>query len=374
MDVTVQKPKIGQKYVDALRTQFGNSILEEAWQASDQVTLTVDLNSLPEVVSTLYYQHGGWLASMAGNDERPLNGQFALYYILSVEGNPVNGQDSEKAYMIIRAQVPPHQPEFPSVTPKVPAAIWYEREVRDMFGLQPVGLPDERRLVLPDDWPDEMYPLRKDTMDYRYRPEPTTEEETYDFIQVEGEGIVQIPMGPLHMTSDEPGHFRLYVDGEHIVDADYRLFYVHRGMEKLAETRLHYDQVTFLADRICGICGYAHSVAYSTSIERALKIDVPERAQYIRTILLEVERLHSHLLNLGLACHFVGFDSGFMHFFRVREKAMKMAELLTGSRKTYPDQYAGGDSKPGTAYVEHRPARVAGGAGLQPGRTHFAGV
>jgi Ni,Fe-hydrogenase III large subunit/Ni,Fe-hydrogenase III component G len=342
MDVTVQKPKIGQKYVDALRTQFGNSILEEAWQASDQVTLTVDLNSLPEVVSTLYYQHGGWLASMAGNDERPLNGQFALYYILSVEGNPVNGQDSEKAYMIIRAQVPPHQPEFPSVTPKVPAAIWYEREVRDMFGLQPVGLPDERRLVLPDDWPDEMYPLRKDTMDYRYRPEPTTEEETYDFIQVEGEGIVQIPMGPLHLTSDEPGHFRLYVDGEHIVDADYRLFYVHRGMEKLAETRLHYDQVTFLADRICGICGYAHSVAYSTSIERALKIDVPERAQYIRTILLEVERLHSHLLNLGLACHFVGFDSGFMHFFRVREKAMKMAELLTGSRKTYGMNLIGG--------------------------------
>ena len=135
-----------------------------------------------------------------------------------------------------------------------------------MFGIQPVGLPDERRLVLPDDWPEDLYPLRKDTMDYRYRPEPTTEEETYDFINVGGEGLVQIPLGPLHMTSDEPGHFRLYVDGEYIVDADYRLFYVHRGMEKLAESRMHYDQVTFLADRICGICGYAHNVAYSTSI------------------------------------------------------------------------------------------------------------
>jgi len=338
-----EKPKIGKKYVEALRARFGSSILDESWQAPDQVTLTVDLNSLPAIVEELYYKQGGWLSSVAGNDERPLNGNFALYYILSVEGNQdANPPDGEKAYMVVRALVPPHKPEFPAVTPKVPAAIWYEREVRDMFGLQPVGLPDERRLVLPDDWPDALYPLRKDTMDYRFRPEPTTENETYEFIKVEGEGIVQIPLGPLHITSDEPGHFRLYVDGEYIVDADYRLFYVHRGMEKLAETRLHYDQVTFLADRICGICGYAHNVAYSNSIERALGIQVPERAHYIRTILLEVERLHSHLLNLGLACHFVGFDTGFMQFFRVREKAMKMAEMLTGSRKTYGMNLIGG--------------------------------
>jgi formate hydrogenlyase subunit 5 len=337
-----EKTRTGRRYVEALRARFGSAILDEAWQAPDQVTLSVRLNSLPEVVEALYYQHGGWLASVAANDERPLNGEFAVYYILSVEGSGQEEGPAEKAYVTIRAQIPPHQPEFPSVTPRVPAAVWYEREIRDMFGLTPIGLPDERRLMLPDDWPEHLYPLRKDTMDYRYRPEPTTEEETYEFIDVEGEGIVQVPLGPLHITSDEPGHFRLYVDGEEIVDADYRLFYVHRGMEKLAESRLNYDQVTFLADRICGICGYAHNVAYSRSIERALGIEVPRRAQFIRTILLEVERLHSHLLNLGLACHFVGFDTGFMHFFRVREKAMKMAELLTGSRKTYGVNLIGG--------------------------------
>jgi formate hydrogenlyase subunit 5 len=337
-----EKPKVGTKYVAALRARFGAAILEESWQAPDQVTVTVPLNSLPDVVAMLYYEQGGWLATVAANDERPLNGQFAIYYVLSVEGTNEGSQAPENAYVLVRAQIPPHQPEFPSVTPKVPAAIWYEREVRDMFGIQPIGMPDERRLVLPDDWPDGLYPLRKDTMDYRYRPEPVVEDENYEFINVEGEGVVQVPLGPLHMTSDEPGHFRLYVDGEHIIDADYRLFYVHRGMEKLAESRLNYDQVTFLADRICGICGYAHNVAYSSSIERALEIDVPLRAQYIRTILLEVERLHSHLLNLGLACHFVGFDTGFMNFFRVREKAMKMAEMLTGSRKTYGVNLIGG--------------------------------
>jgi len=340
---TLDKPKVGQKYVAAIRNQFGLAVQEESWQAHDQVTITVELNTMPSVVESLYYNHGGWLSVVAANDERPLNGHFALYYVLSVEGNDAEKAESvENCYMVVRALVPPLNPEFPSVAPRVPAAIWYEREIRDMFGIQPIGLPDERRLVLPDDWPADLYPLRKDTMDYRYRPEPTTEKETYEFINVEGEGIVEIPLGPLHMTSDEPGHFRLFVDGEHIVDADYRLFYVHRGMEKLAETRMTYDQVPFLADRICGICGYAHNVAYANSIERALGIEVPARADYIRTILLEVERLHSHLLNVGLACHFVGFDTGFMQFFRVREKSMKMAELLTGTRKTYGMNLIGG--------------------------------
>jgi hypothetical protein len=75
----------------------------------------------------------------------------------------------------VRVEVDANKPEYPSVTPRVPAAVWGEREVRDMYGLVPVGLPDERRLVLPDDWPDELYPLRKDSMDYRQRPAPTTD-------------------------------------------------------------------------------------------------------------------------------------------------------------------------------------------------------
>ena len=84
--------------------------------------------------------------------------------------------------------------------------------------------------MLPDDWPDDLYPLRKDSMDYRLRPDPTTATETYEFINEKGEARI-VPIGPLHITSDEPGHFRLFVDGEDIIDADYRLFYVHRGME-----------------------------------------------------------------------------------------------------------------------------------------------
>jgi Ni,Fe-hydrogenase III large subunit/Ni,Fe-hydrogenase III component G len=329
------EPRIGQVTLAALSQKLPHAVLEERWQTNDQVSITVKLDSLPEGVETLYYQHDGWLSVVVGNDERPLNGSFGVYYVLSMEG-------VEKCHIVVHGAVSPETLEFPSVTPKVPAAVWGEREIRDMFGLRPVGLPDERRLVLPDDWPDDLFPLRKDAMDYRLRPEPTTDTETYKFINDSKIPTTVIPLGPLHITSDEPGHFRLFVDGEDIIDADYRMFYVHRGMEKLAETRMGYNEVTFLADRVCGICGYAHSVAYASSIENALGIVVPERAHAIRSILLETERLHSHLLNLGLACHFVGFDTGFMQFFRVREKAMTLAEVLTGSRKTYAINLIGG--------------------------------
>jgi formate hydrogenlyase subunit 5 len=326
---------VGKAYLAALEQQFPSAILGSTWQTDTQATVTIRLNWLPDVVEWLYYQQGGWLSVLFGNDERTLCGNYALYYVLSME-------KGVKCWITVRAEVDPVSLEFPSVTPRVPAAVWGEREVRDMYGLRPVGLPDERRLVLPDDWPDDLYPLRKDAMDYRQRPAPTTDEETYPFISEAKESSNIVPIGPLHVTSDEPGHFRLFVDGEDIIDADYRLFYVHRGMEKLAETRMGYNEVTFLSDRVCGICGFTHSVAYTSSVENAMGIVVPERAQMIRSILLEVERLHSHLLNLGLACHFVGFDSGFMQFFRVREQSMKMAEILTGARKTYGMNLIGG--------------------------------
>ncbi|MCP1438090.1 formate hydrogenlyase subunit 5 [Erwinia persicina] len=326
---------VGLHYLAALEKQFPAALLYSEWQTDTQATVTVRLNALPEVVEWLYYQQGGWLSVLFGNDERTLCGNYALYYVLSME-------QGVKCWITVRTEVDPVSLEFPSVTPRVPAAVWGEREVRDMYGLRPVGLPDERRLVLPDDWPDDLYPLRKDAMDYRQRPAPTTDNETYPFISETKEASTIVPIGPLHVTSDEPGHFRLFVDGEDIIDADYRLFYVHRGMEKLAETRMGYNEVTFLSDRVCGICGFTHSVAYTTSVENAMGIVVPARAQTIRSILLEVERLHSHLLNLGLACHFVGFDSGFMQFFRVREQSMKMAEILTGARKTYGMNLIGG--------------------------------
>ena len=336
----------GDKFVEILKTKV--KILEVTRQADDQITVLVDRNDLPLAVKTLYYDIGGFISTMIPNDERQINGCYALYYAISMEGSKMTEADDfaaeDKCFITVKTLIPGSDPTFPSVTPLVPACVWYEREAYDMFGLVAEGLPDKRRLVLSDDWPDGLHPLRKDAMDYRYRPDPVDhrDEPDAEFLFPTGDAVVDVPLGPLHVTSDEPGHFRLFCDGDEIIDADYRLFYQNRGMEKLAENRMNYDQMGYLAERVCGICGYAHAIACIEAAEKAIKLEIPLRAQAIRVICLEIERLHSHLLNIGLACEVTGNYNAFMHIFRVREYSMELAQLVTGGRKTYGNVVMGG--------------------------------
>ena len=336
----------GDKFVEILKTKV--KILEVTRQADDQITVLVDRNDLPLAVKTLYYDIGGFISTMIPNDERQINGCYALYYAISMEGSKMTEADDfaaeDKCFITVKTLIPGSDPTFPSVTPLVPACVWYEREAYDMFGLVAEGLPDKRRLVLSDDWPDGLHPLRKDAMDYLYRPDPVDhrDEPDAEFLFPTGDAVVDVPLGPLHVTSDEPGHFRLFCDGDEIIDADYRLFYQHRGMEKLAENRMNYDQMGYLAERVCGICGYAHAIACIEAAEKAIKLEIPLRAQAIRVICLEIERLHSHLLNIGLACEVTGNYNAFMHIFRVREYSMELAQLVTGGRKTYGNVVMGG--------------------------------
>ena len=336
----------GDKFVEILKTKV--KILEVTRQADDQITVLVDRNDLPLAVKTLYYDIGGFISTMIPNDERQINGCYALYYAISMEGSKMTEADDfaaeDKCFITVKTLIPGSDPTFPAVTPLVPACVWYEREAYDMYGLVAEGLPDKRRLVLSDDWPDGLHPLRKDAMDYRYRPDPVDhrDEPDAEFLFPTGDAVVDVPLGPLHITSDEPGHFRLFCDGDEIIDADYRLFYQHRGMEKLAENRMNYDQMGYLAERVCGICGYAHAIACIEAAEKAIKLEIPLRAQAIRVICLEIERLHSHLLNIGLACEVTGNYNAFMHIFRVREYSMELAQLVTGGRKTYGNVVMGG--------------------------------
>ena len=159
--------RVGTNYIDAVNIKFPNTILDEEWSTTNQVTLTIKTNMLPDVVSYLYYEHEGWLPLVFGNDERSINGHYAVYYVLSMEGEV-------KSFVTIKALVDPVSLEFPSVTPKVKAAVWGERELFDMYGLKAVGLPDQRRLVLPDDWPDDLYPLRTDFVQIRQLPQKPT--------------------------------------------------------------------------------------------------------------------------------------------------------------------------------------------------------
>ncbi|MCL5674698.1 MAG: nickel-dependent hydrogenase large subunit [Candidatus Omnitrophica bacterium] len=143
-----------------------------------------------------------------------------------------------------------------------------------------------------------------------------------------------VPLGPDHPLFEEPEFFILHCDGENVVDVEWQAGYNHRGIEKISETK-HWDQVTFLVERICGICSNSHPVAYANAVENLLGIDIPERAKYIRTIISEMERLHSHLLWAGLAGHFLGYNTVFMWVWKYREPLLDMMEMLTGNRNNY---------------------------------------
>lgn len=156
----------------------------------------------------------------------------------------------------------------------------------------------------------------------------------------EGE-VFRIPIGPQHPALKEPGHFEFTIDGEVVTDASLRLGYVHRGIEKGTEGR-NWIQSLYLLERICGICSHVHATAYCLGVEKLAGVEAPPRAQAIRALVAELERIHSHMLWLGVAAHEAGFDTLFMYAWRDRETVMNLLEGITGNRVNYSANLLGG--------------------------------
>lgn len=150
-----------------------------------------------------------------------------------------------------------------------------------------------------------------------------------------------IPIGPYHPLQEEPEFFKLFVEGEKVTGLEIEIGYNHRGIEKLSESK-HWDQVTFLVERICGICSTSHPYAYVLAVEDLLGIKPPERASFIRMIIDELQRLHSHLLWLGLAGHFIGYNTVWMWAWKAREPVLDLFELISGNRNNYAMMKIGG--------------------------------
>ena len=150
-----------------------------------------------------------------------------------------------------------------------------------------------------------------------------------------------VPIGPYHPALEEPIHAKLYTEGEVIKDAEVFVGYNHRGIEKLATER-NAIQTLVLVERVCGICSHSHAFTYAMCVENINGVEVPKRGQYIRVITAELERLHSHFLWLGIACHIIGHDSMFMHIWDERELVMDLLEKMTGNRVNYAMVTIGG--------------------------------
>jgi Ni,Fe-hydrogenase III component G len=188
---------------------------------------------------------GGVLATTVGLDLTPLNGDFAVEFVFSL---PAHDQ-----FLRVRAAVPANDREFPSVSLLVPAAQWHEREMKDMLGLTPAGHPDPRRLVLHDSWPHGYHPLLKSVS--AIEP-PPIDSRRFDYFEVHGEGIYELAVGPIHAGVIEPGHFRFSNIGELILHLDARLFFTHRGVEKIVEG-LTFDKALYTSERTWSLHGVA---------------------------------------------------------------------------------------------------------------------
>jgi len=152
-----------------------------------------------------------------------------------------------------------------------------------------------------------------------------------------GAGLMQyspegmMPFGPVHPSLKEPEYFKLFLEGEKIVAVEPRIGYVHRGIERAAQERTWIKNI-YLFERICGICSFHHSLAYTEGVEALAPFEIPKRAKYLRELVAELERIHSHLLWLGLLGHWAGFDTLFMWIWKDREHILDLEEAISGNR------------------------------------------
>lgn len=267
----------------------------------------------------LYFGHELPLKIITCVDERKESGSFKIFYIFGVPGKNI--------FIAPFIQLK-NTEEFPSIVNSIHEASGYERRIYTFFGLKPVGHPSPRPIILHENWPAGAYPLRKD-FDWQTRPEGSGA--PYEFTKVEGEGICEIPVGPVHAGIIEPGHFRFSVAGEEIMLLEPKLGYKHKGIEKLFEV-LPQEEKLRLSERISGDSSFSHSLAYCQALESLGDIEVPARAKYLRVIFAELERLANHLGDLGAMMLDTGFNFGGSHGARLRERIIQWSERLAGSR------------------------------------------
>ena len=294
--------------------------MQKALQLLAQAYASAPIADVPAITASLLEKRTVRLVAVFAEDRVAAENAFYNYYIFERHGDP--------RYLILRAHIPAAEPWFPSLAPELPALNWQEREIHDWFGIEAVGHPNPRRVALHDHWP-EVHPLRKDfPIDTVL---PPFEGEQHVYRPTLGEGVFQVPVGPVHAGIIEPGHFNFAVAGEPILYLQLRMFYTHKGTEKRFE-HLTVPQGVFLAESVSGDSAFSHATAFCEAIELAAEIEIPARAQFMRTILLELERIANHVADVGAIANDVGFVIANAHAGRIRELVLGLNETLTGSR------------------------------------------
>ncbi|MBI4250041.1 NADH-quinone oxidoreductase subunit C [Candidatus Uhrbacteria bacterium] len=304
--------------VDQIREKY-ISKKYEVKQDGNVLSFQVPPEDIISVCRQLYFHPSLQLKTITATDERKAGIGFRILYAFGVPKENI---------FLVPFIVLNGKEEFPSLTRAIHEASIYERKIRSLFGLEPVGHPNPRPLLLHENWPSNIFPLRKD---FHWQERPAEANGTYEFRKVEGEGVYEIPVGPVHAGIIEPGHFRFSVAGEEIVLLEARLGFTHKGTEKLFEVFPLGEKVT-LSERVSGDSSFTHSMAFCQALENLSEIEIPKRANYVRVIFSELERLANHCNDVGFIMLDTGYSFGGTHGARLREMIMQWNERLAGSR------------------------------------------
>ena len=231
-------------------------------------------------------------------------------------------------YIVVKTEVPADDPVFPSLTKKFVAAYRFERQIESLMGLTADKHPDNRPWIKFEDWPANAWPLRKLFDASGKMPRVKGD---YKWVQAVGEGVYEIPVGPVHAGIIEPGHFRFQAVGEAIINLEERLGYVHKGIEKRFES-LSWTDGSRLAGRVSGDTTVAHSLTYCMALESMTQCTIPARAQWLRALFLERERIANHLGDIGAICNDVAFAFMLYQTMRLKEMLLRTNQRLFGHR------------------------------------------
>lgn len=298
------------------------------------ILFEVSSSELVAICSELYITNKLPLKTIKATDQRKETQDFRIHYVFGVKKENV----FIIPYLKLKDTI-----DFPSITPIIHEATRYELEIKSFFGLNPIGHPQSsEQFILHENWPSNEYPLRRD-FEWNKRP-PIAHNPPYLFQKVEGEGIYEIPVGPVHAGIIEPGHFRFSVAGEEIVSLEPQLGYTHKGSEKLFEILPLKDKIR-LSERISGDSSFAHSLAFCMALEDLYEIDAPPRAKYLRLVFAELERIANHFNDIGFIMNDTAYSFGGAQATRLREHIMQWNERLTGSRFLRGSNIIGGVTK-----------------------------
>ncbi len=317
--------------IDALTSALKDCVhIDKRQFPSSIICCTVPRDKFAEAAWVLLKKIYALLVAEWATDETPFGRGFGIYACYRWG----------KEYLIVRAELPEDGPEFPSLTKRYLPAYRFERQIKSLMGITPEGHPDLRPWIKFEDWPEDAWPLRKSFNASKTMPRVAGE---YKFVRAEGEGVYEIPVGPVHAGIIEPGHFRFQAVGEGILNLEERLGYVHKGIEKRFES-FSWQESSRLAGRVSGDSTVAHSLAYCMALESMTGCNVPERAQWLRALFLERERIANHLGDIGAVCNDAAFAFMLYQMSRLKEIMLRTNHKLFGHRFMMDKVFPGGVS------------------------------